>query len=114
MINKNLFGEVKADNTENQTRFNATQTAEKVGISIQTLKNWYRWENKAVEDGTIEVSELPKPTPDLHSSGRPNYWSLEQIEELKVFKSKIKRGQNGKYAKYTYQAYGKNYRKGKK
>lgn len=81
--------------------YDANETAEKLGISIWTLKSWYMWENKRLKNGEIKKRYLPQPKRIENKKGRPRIWDEKMIERLKKYKDKIIIGRNGVYGEYT-------------
>lgn len=79
--------------------YNAEEVIKILNISRWTLKNWYMWEKKLMEEGHERY--LPVPIIEEHKKGRPNMWTAEMIEELKVYKENIVFGPHGAYGKYT-------------
>lgn len=76
-----------------------------LGISGFTLDKWYMWEAKDLQSGEVKDHYLPIPIKDKTQKGCPRRWTLEMIIDLKDFQSKMVRGRNGKYGKYTNSAW---------
>lgn len=75
----------------NKEFLNANEVAVVVGISIQTLNNWYRWKKI---NPTHELAKLlPKYSQVKGRSAR--LWSINDINSLVEFKESIPHGRNG-------------------
>ena len=75
----------------NKKLLNANEVAVVVGISIQTLNNWYRW--KKINPTHEYARLLPKYQQVKGRSAR--LWSVDDINSLVEFKQKIPHGRNG-------------------
>ena len=73
------------------------QVAVKVGVSVNTVNNWYRWKMFEPEH------EMAKLLPDFEQSGerQTRYWKKEDIKSLKEFQKKLPKGRNGILGKAT-------------
>lgn len=62
-----------------------------VGISIQTLNNWYRWKALHTED------ELASLLPSFEQTGtrQTRYWKQSDIWSIMEFKKRLPHGRNG-------------------
>lgn len=85
--------------------YNVYETAEKLGVSFWTLKNWYMWENKRLKNGDVKKRYLPQPKIVENKKGKPRMWDEKMIEKLKKYKSKIVMGRNGIYGEFTNPLY---------
>lgn len=74
---------------------------EVLGISVHTLQKWYQWERYSLSDGTVTEKYLPEPHVFETERGKPQYWTEEQLEQLKAYRDSIVVGRKGKYGKYT-------------
>ena len=81
--------------------YSKKDVCEILGISTFTLDSWYSWERKEIKSKSVNDFYLPKPMQASNEVGRPLRWSLDMIDSLRVYKSRIVRGRNGKYGKYT-------------
>lgn len=81
--------------------YNNYEVAEKLGISIYTLKNWYKWQRKRLREGLVSEPYLPEPDVDAHAKGSPRLWDDKMIEQLITYKNSIVIGRNGIYGKYS-------------
>ncbi len=72
-----------------------------LGITIYTLNNWYRYERKELQSKSVEEPYLPHPMQIQNEVGKPLRWSLEMIDELRVYQKSIIRGRNGRFGKYS-------------
>ncbi len=81
--------------------YSKNEVCQLLGITAFTLQNWYRWEKKEIECKEVTEPYLPVPQKLNNAKGRPLRWSLEMIEELKLYQHQIVKGRNGIYGKYT-------------
>lgn len=72
-----------------------------LGISTFTLEAWYRWERKEIQNECVWDYYLPQPLQIQNKRGKSLRWSLAMVEQLQNYQSKIIRGRNGVYGKYT-------------
>ena len=74
-----------------KTMLRKEEVAVSVGISLQTLNNWYRFKAENPE------SEYAKLLPDYEVVGvyRQKMWSCSDINSLLYFKNVIPKGRNG-------------------
>lgn len=80
--------------------YSINEVCEQLGITIWTLKNWYSWEKKRIEEGICE-KYLPTPIRMNNTKGRPNFWTKDMLEELRDYQNTIIMGRNGNYGMYT-------------
>lgn len=73
-----------------------------LGISWNTLSNWYRFKNEYPDDPLAKL--LPEFRKDKNSKGQKRYWKETDIKKLKEFKEKRSLGRNGQMSK-TIQKY---------
>ena len=71
---------------------NAFMVCTKLGVSTQTLSNWYRYQRSGVNKGDLPV--LPAYHQDNIHAVR--LWSLDDVDKLTDFKQKLGRGRGGK------------------
>ena len=75
----------------NKELLNANEVAVVVGISLQTLNNWYRWKKI---NPTHELAKLlPKYQQEKGKTAR--LWTINDINSLVEFKERIPHGRNG-------------------
>lgn len=62
-----------------------------VGVSVQTLNNWYRWKKLNPEH------ELAKKLPEFVQQGarQQRYWKTSCLWQITEFKNSIPHGRNG-------------------
>lgn len=72
-----------------------------LGISVFTMRSWYNWQKKQIEEGIVQEEYLPHPQRIVNAKGQPLMWSLDMIDDLRMYQSSIVKGRNGKYGKYT-------------
>ena len=89
-------------NTEKKL-LNANEVAVTVGISIQTLNNWYRW--KKINPKHELAKLLPKYQQVKGRSAR--LWQIEDMPKLVEFKQSIPHGRNGILGEITQSKKGK-------
>lgn len=77
--------------------YDRKETAEKVGVSVWTLRTWYLWQNKRLKNNDISEPYLPKPKVIPNRKGNPRGWTDEMIEALKKYKETIVLGRNGMF-----------------
>lgn len=85
--------------------YSRNQVCEMLGISVFTIRNWYEWQRKQLNNGDISEAYLPTPKKMKNVQGQPLMWSLEMVEQLRKYQSGIIRGRNGIYGKYTNAAW---------
>lgn len=73
------------------------EVASKVGVSLYTIENWYKFKKIEPED------ELAKLLPEYvqESPTSPRFWKESDIKSIKEFKKKRILGRYGKMAKVT-------------
>ena len=81
--------------------YSKQEVAKELDVSIYTITNWYKWESKLIRTSEIKQRFLPIPTKIRYAKGQPNYWSFEQIEQLREFKDNMIKGRNGMFGKFT-------------
>ncbi len=81
--------------------YNRNDVCQMLGVSQFTIKNWYMWQRKQLDEGNIDAEYLPHPERKTNVKGQPLYWSLEMISDLKSYQSSIIKGRNGVFGKYT-------------
>lgn len=86
-----------------QCIYNIEQVSKMLGVTIYTVRNWYMWQNKLIKSGEVEKKYLPIPEKQIHAKGKPSMWSLEMIDDLRMYQKDIVRGRNGNYGKFTNQ-----------
>jgi len=71
----------------------SSEVANKVGISVVTLSNWYKW---FYDLETVTPKDCPG-LPEFKQSGfkQPRYWRSSDIEQIKKFKNWIPHGRSG-------------------
>lgn len=89
----------------NEKLYKANEICEKLKITNWTLRNWYSWEKKRIENGIVDKPYLPKPEILTNAKGKPRVWTKEQFEELKNYQKNIVTGRNGIYGIYSNPAY---------
>ena len=74
-----------------EKRLRIEEVAFMVGVSTQTINNWYRW--KKINPN----HEMAKLLPDYVQEGKRQirFWKQSDIWTLKEFKSSIPHGKNG-------------------
>ncbi len=75
-----------------------TQIANEVGVSVYTLKRWYRWwKNEDVNKLNELVKNGMPELPAYQKVGNSNWkmWNREDIEQLKKFKEYLPKTRNG-------------------
>ena len=85
----------------NEKLYKVDEVCEQLQISPHTLLKWYQWERYSIRDGKVDSTYLPQPEKLKSSKGQPKVWTQEQIEELRVFKSNMVVGRNGRFGKYS-------------
>lgn len=76
----------------------ATAVSRELGITSQTLTNWYKW--------AAMIKRWPKDIPPLpivsvKKVNGTRYWKPEDIDKLKKFKDSIPTGNKGFMAEYN-------------
>lgn len=89
----------------NETLYSKKTVCEMLEITTFTIENWYRWEQKELQNGEITERYLPIPIKLQNVKGRPLQWTMDMIEILMKYKESIVHGRNGKYGKYTNAAW---------
>ena len=82
---------------------NAMDVAYRVGVSVPTLNRWYGWWEWK-KDKEVGTPELPKF--NQYGKRRARYWTEEDVEKIKIFKSWIGKGMNGKMGEYNRRFWG--------
>ena len=83
----------------------AAGVADRLGVSVQTLTNWYKW----YRDDTMTK---PEDTPTLpqywqeHSRGK-RLWESADLPKLEEFKNWVGRGRGGKLGEFNRRMWGK-------
>ena len=85
----------------NNKTYKAIEVCNELNISINTLTNWYRWQNNLLKTGEITKKYLPEPSKLEHEKGKPRIWTQAMVDELKEYKSSIVFGRNGVYCKFS-------------
>ena len=81
--------------------YNLYDVCEKLGVSTFTVKNWYRWENKLINEGKITERYLPQPKKLEHAKGSPRVWDEKMLKQLMKYKANMITGRNGIYGIYS-------------
>lgn len=79
-------------------RLTASQVANKLNISVYTLKRWYKWyENEDVRklDELFKNGMPELPVYETIGSTNWRYWNEEDLEQLKKFKEFIPNTRGG-------------------
>ena len=81
-------------------KITARELCKKIGISYQTLNNWYKWYNSLEDNSNINL-----PIPELKRtrgvSGGIRYWVYDDISLLLKFKQGVIKGRLGVMGKIT-------------
>ena len=81
-----------------KTLFTMDETAVAVGVTRQTLYNWYRF--KKEEPDNDYAKSIPEPV----TIGNQRFWSKSDINALMRYKKSLPKGRNGVMGRVT-QAY---------
>ena len=84
-----------------KTLFTMDETAVAVGVTRQTVYNWYKFKEK--EPNSDYVKFLPEPI----TIGRQKFWSKSDIDSLMRYKKALPKGRNGVMGRVT-QCYNSN------
>lgn len=82
---------------DNQIYFSIGEVAGLLGVTNQTIKNWYRWqrmmeEREDVSEDVREVKDiLPHARMDMDNR-QTRYFTSEAVEALKQFRGRIEYG----------------------
>ena len=79
-------------------KLTATQIAYEVGVSVYTIKRWYKWYEQEDVRKLNELTEKGMPTlPRYETIGATNwrYWDEDDIEQLKKFKEWVPHTRGG-------------------
>lgn len=80
--------------------FRIGEVAEMVGRSTQTIRLWDRISNDKEKWG--EKRLIPKPIMKGTGNKQVRYWKEEDIEKIKEFAEKLKRGDIAEYTNLNY------------
>ncbi len=82
----------------------ATKVSQYLDISVQTLTNWYKWQEHC---RTLEQTNLPY-LPAYKQAGEraPRYWDEKDLPILQEFKNKIPKGRGGVMGQYNAKFWG--------
>ena len=74
-----------------------------VGVSTQTINNWYKWKR----DYADPDDKLAKILPDYHQEGtkRTRYWTEKDVKQVIKFKESMIRGRYGVMGDLTQRRY---------
>lgn len=86
----------------------ASAVANKLGVSVKTLTNWYKWYNDESIAKPEKFPELPPYKQDSPRSRR--YWEKKDLPKLKAFRDWIPKGRNGLMGAINKQFWSKKYR----
>lgn len=85
-------------------KLTASQIANKIEVSVYTVKRWYDWYSKLSEEDIKELKEKHKmpELPECELIGATNwrYWDEKDIEALIKFKEWVPNTRNGIFNKY--------------
>lgn len=88
--------EVNVENKDEKT-LNAFMVCTKLGVSVQTLSNWYRYQKSGNNDTGLPL--LPAYFQEnIHSI---RLWSLNDVDQLLEFKRCLGRGRGGKMGSWN-------------
>lgn len=71
----------------------AREVCDKVGCSLVTLNNWYRFKKLNPENELAQM--LPLYVNNDFEPGRPRYWNVDDVTKLIAFKNSLVRGRYG-------------------
>ena len=80
-------------------RLTASQVSALIGVSVYTLKRWYKW-FETTDSETLQKLALEKGMPGLpayDTIGATNwrYWNEEDMDQLREFKEWVPHTKNG-------------------
>ena len=81
--------------------YNLNQLCEKIDVSIWTIRNWYSWERRLLNEGKITEPYLPQPKKFEDVKGKPRMWTESDVVELTKYKDNMVTGRNGVYGQFT-------------
>lgn len=82
---------------DNFLYFKISEVIKLLGITRQTIRNWYHWKEAVLERGDLTAEEqrmvelLPPPITDWDGNGT-QYFHCEDVEYLKKFQGSIRYG----------------------
>jgi hypothetical protein len=83
------------------------KVALELDVGVKTVGNWYN-AVKFYKDNNLDLPEglppLPEFRQDSHKGRR--YWTVEAVEQLKVFQQSIPKGRNGCFGAFTRRFWG--------
>ncbi len=87
-------------------KLTATKVSQKLGVSVTTLTNWYKWYTLSAL-----TMKLPKDCPELppYEQDHPRgirYWNPEDLPKLVKFKKWIPKGRGGVMGEYNSRFWG--------
>lgn len=84
-------------------KLSASQVANRLDISVNTLSNWYRWKAQEI-DTPVSAPKLPQFTRDW--VGGPRRWEESDLPALQAFKEWIPKGRAGVMGKTNSRYWG--------
>ena len=90
-------------------KLTATKVSQRLGVSVTTLSNWYKWYNDETIEKPVGMPELP-PYEQAHPRS-PRYWNKEDIPKLVKFQKWIPKGRGGVMGAYNSRFWGERGKK---
>ena len=86
-------------------KLTATKVSQTVDISVQTLTNWYKWQETCRTPADDYLPQLP----EYEQAGEraPRYWDENAIPILLEFNKKLPKGRAGIMGQYNAKFWGK-------
>jgi hypothetical protein len=74
----------------------ANQVAFLIGISVETLDNWYRFKRQNPDNEYAQMlPDITYMNPEKDTTRQKRYWTDDDVYKLAEFKSTIPQGRNG-------------------